>query len=391
MFVGVLGSEARVRVDDAGAIDAGGVTVRWWVGADDGWHDPEDDTTTRVRRPGVAPSYEVAVRVPSGDFLERVYAVPTASGRAATAIDFANTSRAPCSVAAFVGIDGAGRVRLDGNVLRLDDVPVLTFASPPRLWTAGTDARERVRAGRVRPGEAAEWDAPAEVALLAPVPHRTVLRTAVSSDELDVRALPDPAAVEDGWRRQLDRGLRVELPAPLQEEVDARRADLLLAPPSARALAALEDWGFDTEAVAMWQRLGFRARRAARRRRSPADATGPAAWLLDLRGGLARERKRDVELLPGFRTEWLGQSLAVHDLPLRAGRLSFAVRWHGARPALLWDAPAGVTLRAPALDPDWTAPGGAGETLLAEPPAPLLALGSRRREGERVDDPGSFG
>ena len=72
-----------------------------------------------------------------------------------------------------------------------------------------------------------------------------------------------------------------------------------------------------------------------------------------------------------------GQIIAVHDVPLRGGSLSFAVRWHGARPALLWDAPAGVELRAPALDPAWSAATGVGETLLAEPPTPLLAMGSR--------------
>ena len=105
---------------------------------------------------------------------------------------------------------------------------------------------------------------------------------------------------------------------------------------------------------------------------------------------LVAETGDHVDLLPDFPPEWLGQALAVHDLPLRAGPLSFAVRWHGARPALLWDAPAGVELRASALDPQWRGRD-AGEALLAEPPAPLLAMGSGRREGTTIDDPGSFG
>ena len=63
------------------------------------------------------------------------------------------------------------------------------------------------------------------------------------------------------------------------------------------------------------------------------------------------------------------------------------MRWHGARPALLWDAPAGVELRVPALDPAWSSSEAAGEALLAEPPASLLPMGTGtigRRAGRRA-------
>ncbi len=87
-----------------------------------------------------------------------------------------------------------------------------------------------------------------------------------------------------------------------------------------------------------------------------------------MRAALVRERGADVDLLAGFRDEWLGEHLAVHDAPLRRGRVSFALRWHGARPALLWEAPPGSVLHAPAIDPGWTSTEPAGETLLAAPP-----------------------
>src|SRR3954470_12974731 len=35
--------------------------------------------------------------------------------------------------------------------------------------------------------------------------------------------------------------------------------------------------------------------------------------------------------------EWWGRGLEVHDAPTHFGRLSYAVRWHGERPALLWE------------------------------------------------------
>jgi len=64
----------------------------------------------------------------------------------------------------------------------------------------------------------------------------------------------------------------------------------------------------------------------------------------------------------------------VHDVPTHAGRLSYAVRWHGERPALLWElSPHEATtitrITAPGLDPSWSSEDLAGEALLA-PVAP---------------------
>ena len=120
-------------------------------------------------------------------------------------------------------------------------------------------------------------------------------------------------------------------------------------------------------------------------------ANDPAGFLTALRAALVRERSREIDLLPGFPPEWLGQSLTVDALPLRRGTLSFAVRWHGARPALLWDAPPGTVLCAPVLDPAWSSAVAVGETLLAEPPAPLLPMGTQERSaGDPVDAPVQF-
>jgi hypothetical protein len=61
----------------------------------------------------------------------------------------------------------------------------------------------------------------------------------------------------------------------------------------------------------------------------------------------------------------------LHDAPTAWGRLSFAVRWHGTRPAVLWDLEPHdgvgvVTLRAPGLDPTWSSTERRGDALLAE-------------------------
>lgn len=88
--------------------------------------------------------------------------------------------------------------------------------------------------------------------------------------------------------------------------------------------------------------------------------------------GDAMDPQVTLDLLPWLPPEWRGQALEVHGLPTAAGRLSFALRWHGTRPALLWEL-AGegpdVALGSSGLDPDWSAGGRRGEALLGVGPA----------------------
>ena len=80
-------------------------------------------------------------------------------------------------------------------------------------------------------------------------------------------------------------------------------------------------------------------------------------------------------LLPN---KWLGQGLEVHNAPTHVGRISYAVRWHGDRPAVLWeldphDGVDGVQLTAPGLDPAWSTRERSGEALLAPMPSDVVA------------------
>ncbi len=77
-----------------------------------------------------------------------------------------------------------------------------------------------------------------------------------------------------------------------------------------------------------------------------------------------------LSLLPAFRESWLGAPVEAHRVPTRWGIVSFAIRWHGERPALLWeiDRPAdGLVVDCPGVDPDWSTTESVGETLLAAP------------------------
>ncbi|MCQ3811299.1 MAG: hypothetical protein KTV68_12195 [Acidimicrobiia bacterium] len=91
-----------------------------------------------------------------------------------------------------------------------------------------------------------------------------------------------------------------------------------------------------------------------------------------LRAELLADHGDDLVVAPGFRSAWKGGSLAVYGLPTRFGPMSYAVRWHGARPALLWElesrsAQEPVTVTAPALDEGWSSEQASGEALLAAP------------------------
>jgi hypothetical protein len=358
--VGTLATGVTAGVDAAGTVHRGALALEWCVRSGNDWLEPGVGGTTRQSRPTPAPVVHTALRIPGGDAIQRVSAVGDGEG-APIVVDVENDSPHAIAVAFVVRAPGVLTTTDDG--VMVDGKSVLAWAR--------------------RPGAVEEGNR-----FVYPVPHRTTVRVVLVDADFeflgDVRALADADAVARAWDRMLDRGMRTELPEPLQSEIDAARADLLLAPPSADAFVALEAWGFDEDAIEMWGRLGMRARRAARR--------GSGGGLLgETRAALVREQDDVIEVLPGFRVAWLGRHLGAHDIPLRRGQCSFAVRWHGSRPALLWDVPPGSTVRAPALDAAWSSREPVGETLLAEPPTSLLAMGERVPvTGTSVDAPEQF-
>ena len=355
--VGTLTTGIVAGVDAEGIVHRGDLRLGWRVRSGNDWLTPGRDAPTRQLRPDAAPVVHTALRIAGGDAVERVYAVGDGED-AIVVVEVENAS--PEAIAVGFVVDGPGKIAVDDYGVRFDGALALSFVRRP---------------GAVEDGNV----------LVFPVPHRTTVRVALTTRSgVEVRTLADVDAVSRAWGSILDRGMRTELPEPLQSQIDAARADVLLAPPSTDAFVALEAWGLDREAVEMWAHLPGRARRAAKRAVS-------SGVLAETRAALVRENGRTVDLLPGFRPAWLGQPVAAHDLPLRQGLCSFAVRWHGPRPALLWDVPAGMTVRVPALDPTWSSNEPVGEALLGEPPTSLLAMGERGSStGTTVDAPEQF-
>ena len=94
-----------------------------------------------------------------------------------------------------------------------------------------------------------------------------------------------------------------------------------------------------------------------------------AQFLYSVRRLFVEDAGDVIEILPGIDDEWLGVDLAIHDMPVCGGQLSFAVRWHGLRPALLWEfnGDADVLLRCSSLDEQWSSGERRGDALLAAP------------------------
>jgi hypothetical protein len=71
-----------------------------------------------------------------------------------------------------------------------------------------------------------------------------------------------------------------------------------------------------------------------------------------------------IDLVPGFPPAWAGHSVAAYGLQWRWAALGFAVRWHGRRPALLWEQNETGPLTCRRLDPSWSTDATRGESLL---------------------------
>lgn len=77
-----------------------------------------------------------------------------------------------------------------------------------------------------------------------------------------------------------------------------------------------------------------------------------------------------VDLLPTVPASWLGQTVDVRGLVTHGGTMSFSLRWHGARPALLWErdgGPESARITCSGLDPSWSSSDRQSEALLATP------------------------
>jgi hypothetical protein len=320
--------------------------------------------------------------VPNGDVVQRVYTVADAGGL--TVVEVENESTLPVAIA----FDRRGVL----TERPISDTPVEGLSLPSE-------------------------------AFVLPLGHAARLRVAIAHRSGGgglPAGLPTHLQVVRGWTATAERASRLVLPdsatgAVLAEEVTAIRCELALGtiarsaddpvayaiglgelvrmgePPehwipelvdAVAAVGPVTSWDADVALAAADRVLLAAGERRARRdlarivaRRTtsarpalPPDGVRAIPWL---EGMLAVDRA----LLPaGLPTAWLGQPLECYGVPTRPGSsVSYAIRWHGPRPAVLWEQSGPpVTLTAPAVAPAWTTDEPTGEALWPppEPPEP---------------------
>ena len=376
---GITGSTWRASITPWGAVQPwdGTAPLEWLVAADDRWHRPADEPTLRQHRIDGTPVTETRVRVPNGDVVQRVFSVPDDGG--VTVLEFENESNLPVAIA----FD-----RRDVLTERpIADVPIEGIELP-----AGS--------------------------FVMPLGHRALLRIGIAHQARGPGTLPSvPTArqVANGWRTTTERASRLVLPdgergAGLADRVTAIRCDVALGEvPSTRddpigfALALGElvrmgerpgpwldelvesvaligpimTWSADAALVATDRVLAVAGEGRARRDlASSVAARTPSPKPADPPDGIAAipwlESTFAVGgvLLPsGVPDAWLGQSIEVYGVPTSTtSTASFALRWHGERPAILWEQTGeAVELTAPAMAPGWRTVDRVGEALWPAP------------------------
>lgn len=360
----VAGEAPLAHVDEFGYLHfEGGWRVEWWVGGDDHWHVPAAAATRRQRVVDNMPVVETVIRVPGGDVAWHAAAAASAEGGAVVA-EFHNTATIPVAI----GIAVVAPEDIEQRRTR----PAVHFTAPARSVASdgGVDL------------------------LVHPVSHGSTWRCSVGVSAPD--ALPPIEAVVRGWQTLARRGASIATgDSSLDDALAVARTSLLVhagrltAIPrraqteterthGAAVASALALLGYDDEAEA----LRVAARLRPRRRGLPlvteiapklvtdpfeilSDPSAAASSVAAVRALLVDDaQRRVIDVLPGADASWRGRSIDVSNLPTNAGELSFALRWHSDAPALLWDAPRKVTLRAAALDATWSSKAPKGEELV---------------------------
>ena len=154
---GVVGARWRATVSPWGAVDPwdGSGTIDWFVAADDRWHRPQHETSTRQTRVAGTPVVETRVRIPGGDAVQRVYSVADAGGL--TVIEVTNDSTLPIAVA-FTGGGLVSRRPPTSTPPQGIDLPADAVIYPIGHQATVTVARAHGRAPEVLPDALAQAD-----------------------------------------------------------------------------------------------------------------------------------------------------------------------------------------------------------------------------------------
>ncbi len=377
---GVSGQRWRAQVTPWGGIQPwDGRPLEWYVAADDRWHVPARESAVRQQRVEGTAVAETRVRVPTGDVVQRVYSVASAGGL--TVIEIENESTLPVAIA----FD-----RRDVKTERpVGDLPIEGIDLPDESF-------------------------------VLPLGHAATIRIALAHDESGPgplpAGLPTSTQVARGWLAVTERASRFVLPegttgGALVDAIGAERCELILGSiarasddPAAFSIGLGElvrmgeqpdHWVPElADAVEVmgphggWMNdaaldAAARVLHVARERRAcddiarivagrfrtprPASAPGGVAMIPWLEQRLAMG---GVLFPDGYPADWLGSNVEAYGVPTSVGSaVSIGVRWHGDRPAVLWEQTGPPqALSSPTVAPHWSTLEVKGETLWPAPP-----------------------
>lgn len=397
VMTGVLGSPWRAMISPWGAITSGAGVLEWYVAADDRWYRPAEESSVRQTRLEGTPVVETRLRIPGGDAVQRVYSVADAGGLTVIEIDNESpnpivvvfdrddllTTREPVSVpAAGLELSGGSTVvpighRASARVAIAHRRTNSSDRLPPRLPTAD----QVVRGWRSRADTAGRLDLPAGQA-------RWSERIVAQRCDLLLGGVSIAATTGVELRDAATQVMAIGELVRLGEDVDDLLPDLVESiavigrADEQRSLSTVDRWyaatAFDSAERVLTATEEHRARRdleRIRHRLGRGGDQGPDLSISDTAESLdgiafipwaEQHAAYRGALLPlGLQPSWPGADFEVHGVPIGVSTaISYALRWHGARPAVLWEASGEpVTLSSPVIAPGWTSDAMSGEAL----------------------------
>ena len=397
--MGIRAGGWHAIVNERGAIriDEQNEPLDWYVAADDRWHNPAQEPSVRQTRRAGVPVVETRLRIPSGDAVQRVYAVADHGGL--LVIEISNESTLPIAVA-FTRSD------------------ILSSRQPSPLGPQGIELPKG--------------------SVVFPVAHGSTLRVALASPRatggtVNLEQLPSSEQLQRGWLNSVERaGYALVVDKSLSPLINRLRSDALVLSGNHES-----EWGTDLvgadatddvaflltlhELVRMGEKVNHHLERvvdiveallrknkksaeiewdveralfaarcilwalgehraagdvlASQQRLAPASGLPNAApkdirviaWLDEQLVSPRREGGAAV-LRFGVPRMWLGVNMECHRVVASPEHtVSYGMRWHGEKPALLWETsgPFGLRLDAGATDSAWHSGEASGDALMA--------------------------
>ncbi len=394
----IVNERGSVRLND------GSQVLDWHIAADDRWHDPSTEPSVRQTRRAGVPVVETRLRIPGGDAIQRVYAVADAGGL--VVIEITNESTLPIAVA-FTRPDlissrtpsprGAQGIELPTGsvVFPIAHGSTLRVAlRAPNNDVANVDVErlpsfEQLQKGWLKSVEQAGYVIVPEGAVAPLVARLRSDALILSGHEIEDWATGaggdcanDPVAYILTLQELLRMGekltgdsaqIRVDHAARLAQSVETLLKE--------NKKSSILPWDVERALFAaqfVFSRMGENRAAddvSAAQLRMSSAAEPPNVMPADIRAiawveekMVAVQRDGSVQVFGrGIPRLWLGANLECHRVaagPLHT--VSFGIRWHGEKPALLWEVsgPAGVKLDAGICDPTWSTVESTGETLL---------------------------